>query len=88
MKTVLSLIDAVAGIEPESVAVRGPDACLSHGELSVRADLLARRLRDLGVKSGDLVGQCLARSASLVVAALAIVRAGAAYVAIDPIYPA
>ena len=88
METVLSLIDAVAGIEPENVAVRGPDACLSHGELSARADVLARRLRDLGVKSGDLVGQCLERSASLVVAALAILRAGAAYVAIDPLYPA
>jgi amino acid adenylation domain-containing protein len=86
--TVLSLIDAMADIEPENVAVRGPDACLSRGELSARADLLARRLRDLGVKSGDLVGQCLERSASLVVATLAIVRAGAAYVAIDPMYPA
>ena len=49
---------------------------------------LARTLRRLGVKPGDLVGQCLERSASLVVAALAIVRAGAGYVAIDPMYPA
>jgi amino acid adenylation domain-containing protein len=49
---------------------------------------VARKLREVGVKSGDLVGQCLERSASLVVAALAIVRAGAAYVAIDPMYPA
>jgi amino acid adenylation domain-containing protein len=86
--TVLSLIDRVVAAEPTRVAVRGPDACLSHGELSARADDLARRLRDLGVQPGDLVGQCLERSASLVVAALAIVRAGAAYVAIDPMYPA
>ena len=41
-----------------------------------------------GSKPGDLVGQCVERSASLVVAALAIVRAGAGYVAIDPMYPA
>ncbi len=81
-------IDRVVATEPRKVAVRAPDAVLSYGELSARADLLARRLRHLGVKPGDLVGQCLERSASLVVAALAIVRAGAAYVAIDPMYPA
>ena len=85
---VLPLIDQVVITEPRNVAVRGPDAVLSYGELSARADLLARRLRHLGVKPGDLVGQCVERSASLVVAALAIVRAGAAYVAIDPMYPA
>ena len=86
--TVLSLIDQLVATAPHNVAVRGPDTTLSYGELSARADRLARRLRDLGVKPGDLVGQCLERSASLVVAALAVVRAGGAYVAIDPMYPA
>ena len=86
--TVLPQIDEVVATEPQRVAVRAPDAVLSYGELSIRADHLARRLRQLGVKPGDLVGQCLERSASLVVAALAIVRAGGAYVAIDPAYPA
>jgi amino acid adenylation domain-containing protein len=86
--TILPLIDQMVAVEPRKVAVRGSDAVLSYGELSARADLLARRLRGLGVKPGDLVGQCVERSASLVVAALAIVRAGAAYVAIDPMYPA
>jgi amino acid adenylation domain-containing protein len=86
--SVLSPIDQVVASEPHTVAVRAPDAILSYGELSARADRLARRLYDLGVKPGDLVGQCLERSASLVVAALAVVRAGAAYVAIDPMYPA
>jgi amino acid adenylation domain-containing protein len=82
------VIDEVVASDPRKIAVRGPDAVLSYGELLARADLLARRLRHLGVKPGDLVGQCVERSASLVVAALAIVRAGAAYVAIDPMYPA
>lgn len=86
--TVLQLIDQVAAAEPHKIAVRAPDAILSYGELSARADRLARRLRNLGVKPGDLVGQCVERSASLVVAALGIVRAGGAYVAIDPNYPA
>jgi amino acid adenylation domain-containing protein len=86
--TVLSKIDQVVAAQPRMLAVRGSDAVLSYGELSARADLLARMLRHLGVRPGDLVGQCVERSASLVVAALAIVRAGAAYVALDPMYPA
>jgi len=85
--TVLPLIDQLVAMAPQDVAVRGPDGTLTYGELSVRADRLARRLRQLGVKPGDLVGLCLDRSASLVVAALAIFRAGGAYVAVDPRYP-
>jgi amino acid adenylation domain-containing protein len=85
--TVLTLIDHTVVTSPQDVAVRGPDSTLTYGELSVRADRLARRLRRLGVKPGDLVGLCLDRSAGLVVAALAIFKAGGAYVAIDPRYP-
>ena len=86
--SVLSLIGQVVARQPQKVAVQAPKAVLSYGELSARADRLARTLRDLGVRRGDLVGQCVERSASLVVAALGIARAGAAYVAIDPMYPA
>ena len=86
--SVLSLIGQVVARQPHKVAVQAPEAVLSYGELSARADRLARTLRDLGVRRGDLVGQCVERSASLVVAALGIARAGAAYVAIDPMYPA
>ena len=85
--TVLPLIGQAVDRAPDSVAVRGPDATLTYGELSRRADRLARRLRQCGVQSGDVVGQCLDRSAGLVVAALAILRTGGAYVAIDPEYP-
>jgi amino acid adenylation domain-containing protein len=85
--TVLPLIDQTVATSPHDVAVRGPDGTLTYDELSVRAERLARRLRLAGVKPGDLVGLCLDRSASLVVAALAIFRAGGAYVAIDPRYP-
>ena len=48
---------------------------------------MAERLVVAGVQPGDLVGLCLDRSAALVVSALGILRAGAAYVAIDPAYP-
>ena len=85
--TVLPLIEQIVAELPERVAVQGLDGTVTYDELAVRADRLARALRQLGVKPGDLVGQCLERSTSLVVAALGIFRAGAAYVAIDPTYP-
>jgi amino acid adenylation domain-containing protein len=85
--TVLPLIDHTVATSPQRVAVRSPDGTLTYRELAVRADRLAQRLRQVGVKPGDLVGLCLDRSASLVVAALAIFRAGGAYVAVDPKYP-
>lgn len=86
-QTVLPLVDHAVDISPQSVAVRGPDGALSYGELLLRAERLARQLRERGVKPGDLVGQCLNPSTSLVVAALATFKAGGAYVAIDPAYP-
>jgi amino acid adenylation domain-containing protein len=85
--TILPLIDRSVASGPQNLAVRGADGTLTYQELSERADRLARHLRRLGVRPGDLVGQCVARSAGLVVAALAIWRAGGAYVAIDPDYP-
>jgi amino acid adenylation domain-containing protein len=85
--TVLPLVDHAVLASPHDVAVRAPDGTLTYGELSARADRVAHRLRRLGVKPGDLVGLCLERSAGLVVAAVAIFRAGGAYVAIDPRYP-
>jgi amino acid adenylation domain-containing protein len=85
--TVAELIDAVVQQTPEKLAVSGPDGSVTYGELAARADLVAQELRGLGVAPGDLVGLVVGRSVSLVVAALAIFRAGAAYVAIDPDYP-
>jgi amino acid adenylation domain-containing protein len=84
---VLGLIDRVGVSLGQRPAVRAHDGTLSYAQLSARADALAQRLQHLTVRRGDLVGLCLPRSASLVVAALGIVKAGAAYVAIDPTYP-
>ena len=52
-----------------------------------RSNQLARGLRDLGVETGTLVGICLDRSADLLVAMLGVLKAGAAYVPIEPTYP-
>ncbi len=85
--TVLPLIEQTVATSAGNVAVRGPDGTLTYGELDAAADSLAGRLRELGVRPGDLVGLCLDRSAALVVTGLAIFKAGAAFVAIDPRYP-
>jgi amino acid adenylation domain-containing protein len=61
---------------------------LTFGELDSRANALAWRLRDLGVRRGVLVGLCHERSAANVAAALAILKAGGGYVGLDPSYPA
>jgi amino acid adenylation domain-containing protein len=84
---VVPLVAEMAAAAPERIAVRAPDATLSYRELTVNAEHLASELRALGVQPGDLVGLCAERSASLVVGALAIFLAEAAYVAIDPKYP-
>jgi amino acid adenylation domain-containing protein len=85
--TIAPLNDQIDASSRHSVAVRAVDGSLTYGELSARAEQVAGRLRQLGVKPGDLVGLCLDRSASLVVGALGIFYADCAYVAIDPTYP-
>ncbi|HEV2146952.1 MAG TPA: amino acid adenylation domain-containing protein, partial [Longimicrobiaceae bacterium] len=61
---------------------------LAYAELERRANRLANHLRRLGVRPEDRVGICLERSLELPVAMLAVLRAGAAYVPLDPGYPA
>jgi amino acid adenylation domain-containing protein len=60
---------------------------LTYGELNERANRLAHLLRNNGLQRCDLVGIALPRSAELVVALLAVLKSGAAYVPLDPAYP-
>lgn len=71
-----------------SVAVVDGGGGLSYGELVGRADRLARLLVGRGVERGEVVGVCLDRGVSLVVALLGVWRAGCAYLPLDPAYPA
>ena len=72
---------------PDAPALIFGDHVLSYGELDRRANRLANRLIRLGVAPGDLVGIVAGRSPHLVVGFLAVLKAGAAYVPLDPNHP-
>ena len=80
---------------PDAVAVQFEDEQLSYAELNARANQLAHRLRALRDESGnpvvgpdERVAICVERSLEMVVGLLGILKAGAAYVPVDPEYPA
>ncbi len=77
-----------AGRTPAAEALRFGAEVLTYGELDARSNQLACHLQSLGVAPGGLVGVCLERSPELVVTLLAVVKAGAAYLPLDPAYPA
>ena len=70
-----------------ALAVSYEGAQLTYRELNERANWLARRLIDLGVQPGAVVGICVERSLAMVAALLATLKAGAAYLPLDPSYP-
>ncbi|MEV4013019.1 amino acid adenylation domain-containing protein [Nonomuraea angiospora] len=82
------LIAAQAGRTPDAVAVVSGFGRLTYRELDARAERLARRLRAAGLRRDDVVGVCLSRRPDLVVAMLAVHRAGAAVLPLDPEHPA
>jgi len=81
------LIEAPAESVPERIALVSGDEHLSYRELAGRGQRLARWLRGRGVGRDGRVGVAMERSPELVVALHGIVRAGAAYLPLDPAYP-
>ncbi|HEX8336701.1 MAG TPA: MupA/Atu3671 family FMN-dependent luciferase-like monooxygenase, partial [Pyrinomonadaceae bacterium] len=73
---------------PGAVALAFEGEQMTYRELNGRANRLARHLRRLGARADTAVGVCMGRSAEMMVALLAILKAGAAYVPLDPKYPA
>ncbi|MEV6162418.1 amino acid adenylation domain-containing protein [Streptomyces sp. NPDC052052] len=93
VRPVHQLIREVAARCPDAVAVtvparHGPALRLTYAELDRRTEDLARRLRGLGVGTGSVVVLCLDKSAELVVALLAVLKAGGAYLPVLPDHPA
>ncbi|MFI0777852.1 amino acid adenylation domain-containing protein [Streptomyces sp. NPDC021212] len=85
--TAVGLVLDQADRTPDATAVVDEDKSLTYRELVHRTEVLADRLRKAGVRPGALVGVAAERRAELVVALLAVHRAGAAYVPLDPGFP-
>jgi natural product biosynthesis luciferase-like monooxygenase protein len=86
--TVPQAILACAARSPAATAVIAGGSRVSYADLMARACRIAHVLRDAGVGRGDMVGLACARGTDLVAGALGIQLAGAAYVPMDPAYPA
>ncbi|MDT0528003.1 amino acid adenylation domain-containing protein [Micromonospora sp. DSM 115977] len=82
------LVEARAARDPQAVALVLGDERLTYGELNTRANRLAHHLRARGVGPDRLVAICVERSLDTVVGLLAVLKAGGAYLPLDPAYPA
>ncbi|MGQ4584032.1 amino acid adenylation domain-containing protein [Lysobacter sp. F60174L2] len=81
------LFEAQVQRSPDAVAVVDAHAQLDYAQLNTRANRLAHHLRAIGIKPDDRVAIFLERGTELIVALLAVLKAGAAYVPLDPTYP-
>lgn len=82
-----TLFSAQALRTPDEVAVVHGKTNLSYAQLNSLANQVAHYLRVQGVEKGSLVALCLARSPRMIITLLGILKAGAAYVPLDPDYP-
>ena len=86
-KTISQLFEEQATKTPDAVALVFEDQELTYQELNERANSLANYLRKKGVGPDDLIGVMVNRSLEMIVSLLAVLKAGGAYIPIDPSYP-
>jgi amino acid adenylation domain-containing protein len=82
-----TLVEEQAARTPDAAAVEAGGRALTYRELNERAEILARRLRRLGVGPESIVGFCVERSPEMVVGMLGVLKAGGTYLPLDPVYP-
>lgn len=80
-------LEARANQIPEAIAIVCEDQSLTYQELHQQANQLAHYLQRFGIAPDDRVGICLDRSPEMLIAILAVWKAGVAYVPLDPVYP-
>ncbi|WBQ07891.1 non-ribosomal peptide synthetase [Kribbella sp. CA-293567] len=88
MSTVPELFESTVARFPEAPAVIFGDSSASYAELNARANQLARRFVALGIGPDSLVAVAVPRSDQLITVLLAVLKAGGAYLPLDPTYPA
>ncbi|MFC5288278.1 amino acid adenylation domain-containing protein [Actinokineospora guangxiensis] len=86
-RTIPDLFADQVAARPDAVALIAPDERLTYAELDTRATALAATLASRGAAPGTVVAISLPRGADLVVAVLAVLKSGAAYLPLDPGYP-
>ncbi|WP_457021361.1 amino acid adenylation domain-containing protein [Luteimonas sp. A611] len=87
-RSTCALLAEQAARTPERIALRSEGQRLTYAQLHARAGAIAGALHARGVRPGDRVGICLTRGPDMVAAMIAAWRVGAAYVPLDPDYPA
>jgi amino acid adenylation domain-containing protein len=86
-RCVHQLFEEIAARTPQAAALMHEGRVVSYGALNAQANRLARCLRAHGAQAGGAVAILMARSLDLIVAELAVLKCGAAYVPIDPAFP-
>src|SRR6185369_9464687 len=85
--TVVTQFESQAEETPEKIALEVDGQILTYAELNARANQLAHALRRRGVAEETVVGVCTERSLELIIGLLGVLKAGAAFVPLDPTYP-
>jgi arthrofactin-type cyclic lipopeptide synthetase C len=86
-QTLHGMFEAQVARTPHAIALKAGELQLTYAELNARANQLAHHLLALGVQPGSRVAICVERGLDMVIGLYAILKAGAAYVPLDPAYP-
>lgn len=85
--SLITLIEQTAVSCPDKIAIRFEAESISYKELIIKTNQLAALLAQKGVIPGDVIGLSADRSINMVICLLAILKAGAIYIPLDPVYP-
>jgi amino acid adenylation domain-containing protein len=81
------LVEDQAAIRPHATAIEDADCSVSYKEMNDRSAVVADELRRLGIGRDVVVAVCMKRSIEMIIAALAVLKAGGAYLPLDPSFP-
>nr|WP_136667780.1 non-ribosomal peptide synthetase [Flavobacterium sp. H122] len=86
-KTIIDLFEEQVNNSPEAIAVVFEDTHLTYNELNNKANQLGHYLIEQGIREGSLISICVERSLEMIIGILGVLKAGAAFIPVDPEYP-